>query len=190
MRDTYIKRSSMMLVVESARLRQTVLAAAAIEERSQFSRTHVYEGPSTLGEKLNRMEGFETAIADARRRGRLITVLSGIAIFLSGIVLLLINLFCTIYPENGPCPNFQGANNWTSYVGVFFVAIFCCTPCFALSEEEMLQVCFGLCVCVFHADAAVGPVLQSGCGTPQRRADCSQAHVSCPSPLLTSRSGQ
>lgn len=108
---------------------------------------YVREGPSTLGEKLSRMEGFETAIADARRRGRLITVLSGIVIFLSGIVLLLINLFCTIYPENGPCPNFQGANNWTSYVGVFFVAIFCCTPCFALSEEEMLQVCLA-CVCI------------------------------------------
>lgn len=84
---------------------------------------------------------MEATVADARKRGRAISLLCGATFFALGLLFLLLSAACSFYIANGPCPHLQDSLSVMAYVGVIFIALFCCAPCFALNEEELVRVC-------------------------------------------------
>eukprot|EP00047_Mylnosiga_fluctuans_P005906 m.243562 g.243562 ORF g.243562 m.243562 type:complete len:106 (+) comp14263_c0_seq1:168-485(+) len=79
---------------------------------------------------------MEGALADAKRRGRSIAVITGLCLLALGTVLIIASIGC-YFDSLASCANFKGNLDRMAYVGVFCVVLFCCAPCFSLSEEDM-----------------------------------------------------
>jgi hypothetical protein len=113
------------------------------------------------------MEAMEAAIEEARKRGRLITIVSGLTLVSIGGILLVLVAFCSMFPENGPCPHLAESRSSLLYAGILCVGLFCCAPCFALTSDEMKEASCRVDLkfaMLFALLQTVGPILSGGHG--------------------------
>ena len=80
--------------------------------------------------------------SEAKQRGRSILVFMGLLLLVLGIILLAVSLLCWAFPWASVCWHLHenGSLEWMVYLGLLFIALFCCAPCFALTEDEMKRV--------------------------------------------------